>query len=118
VTAPQPGFTFDGYLLTLRADTDGKAAVALVNRTLRGGLGFYLRYDARALPTYLAWRMMREGLYAIGLEPATNPFGSPEELIAQGYPVVLRPGETRTYELEFGVLAGEQALARFVESLP
>ena len=118
VTAPQPGFTFDGYLVKLKAGADGRAAVALVNRRLRGGLGFYLRYDARMLPAYLAWRMMREGLYAIGLEPATNPFGNPEELIAQGYPIVLRPGETRTYELELGVLAGEEELAAFEESLP
>jgi Domain of unknown function (DUF4432) len=118
VTAPQPGFTFDGYVLTLRADPDGKAAVALVNRTLRGGLGFYLRYDARALPTYLAWRMMREGLYAIGLEPATNPFGNPAELIEQGYPLLLAPGETRTYELEFGILSGAAEIDAFAGALP
>jgi len=118
VTAPRPGFTFEGYVVKLKVDAEGRTAVALVNRRLRGGLGFYLRYDARMLPAYLAWRMMREGLYAIGLEPATNPFGTPEELISQGFPIVLRPGETRTYELEFGVLAGEQELARFEESLP
>jgi hypothetical protein len=118
VTAPEPGFTFGGYVVRLEADGDGRAAVALVNRRLRGGLGFYLRYDARSLPAYLAWRMMREGLYAIGLEPATNPFGNPEELIAQGYPLMLRPGETRRYELEFGVLDGAQAIDAFAESLP
>ena len=77
ITAPQPGFTFGGYVLSLKAGADGSVAVALVNPRLRGGIGVYLRYDARALPAYLAWRMMREGLYAIGLEPATNPFGNP-----------------------------------------
>src|SRR5438067_7413857 len=45
VTAPQPGFTFEGYVVSLKAGTDGRAGVALVNRGLRGGLGFYLRYD-------------------------------------------------------------------------
>jgi hypothetical protein len=118
VTPPQPGFTFDGYVVKVKANRDGWSAVALVNRRLRGGLGFYLRYDAHTLPAYLAWRMMREGLYAIGLEPATNPFGNPEELIAQGYPIVLRPGETRRYELEFGVLDGEDAIDAFAEMLP
>ena len=62
--------------------------------------------------------MMREGLYAVGLEPATNPFGNPDDLIAQGYPLMLRPGETRRYELELGVLAGEDAIGAFAESLP
>ena len=118
VTAPQPGFTFEGYVVSLKRASDGTVAVALANRRLRGGLGFYLRYDGNALPAYLAWRMMREGLYAVGLEPATNPFGNPSELAEQGYPVLLPPGESRTYELEFGILAGEAAIDAFAESLP
>jgi len=118
VTAPQRGFTFGGYVVALKRDGDGRSAVALVNRGLRGGLGFYLRYDARALPAYLAWRMMREGLYAVGLEPATNPFGNPAELIEQGYPLMLAPGASRTYELEFGILAGVDEIDAFAESLP
>jgi hypothetical protein len=118
VTAPQPGFTFEGYVVQLRRDENGRTGVALVNRALRGGLGFYLRYDANRLPAYLAWRMMREGLYAVGLEPATNPFGNPSELIEQGYPIMLAPGETRTYELEFGVLVGAEEIDAFAGSLP
>jgi Domain of unknown function (DUF4432) len=118
VTAPRPGFTFEGYVVSLRSGADGRTGVALVNRGLRGGLGFYLRYDPRPLPAYLAWRMMREGLYAIGLEPSTNPFGNPSELIEQGYPIMLEPGESRTYELEFGVLVGAEEIDAFAESLP
>lgn len=117
VTAPQPGFTFDGYVLSLRAGRDGKVGVALVNRGLRGGLGFYVRYESRRLPAYLAWRMMREGLYAIGLEPATNPFGNPRDLIEQGYPIMLGAGEQRRYELEFGVLAGADEIESFAASI-
>jgi len=117
VTAPQAGFTFGGYVVSLKTDAAGWSAVALVNRRLRGGLGFYLRYDARRLPAYLAWRMMREGLYAVGLEPATNPFGIPSELAEQGYPVMLAPGESRTYELEFGILVGSSEIDAFAESL-
>jgi hypothetical protein len=113
VTAPQPGFTFGGYVLSLKAGADGRTAVALVNPRLRDGLGVYLRYDTRALPAYLAWRMMREGLYAIGLEPATNPFGNPRELREQGYRLDLEPGEQRAYTLEFGILDGRDAIDRF-----
>jgi hypothetical protein len=105
----------------MRPDADGRVSVALVNRRLlpeRGGLGVYLRYDARALPVYVAWRMMREGLYAIGLEPSTTPFGATADLIEQGYPLVMQPGERRHYELEFGVLAGGDAIDAFAASLP
>lgn len=120
VTEPVAGFTHEGYIVPMRADSDGKVAVAVVNRRLRpelGGLGAYLRYDQRQLPVYVAWRMMREGLFAIGLEPATTPFGTTQELIEQSYPVMMSPGERRTYELEFGILAGD-AIAAFAASLP
>lgn len=111
VTEPVPGFTHEGFVVPMRPAADGTVAVAVVNRRLRpelGGLGVYLRYDAAALPVYVAWRMMREGLYAIGLEPSTHDFG--EE------PLRLRPGERRTYRLEFGVLAGGDAIDAFAAS--
>jgi hypothetical protein len=120
-TDPAPGFTHEGYVVSMRADGGGKVAAAVVNRRLRpevGGLGVYLRYDHRQFPVYIAWRMMREGLYAIGLEPATNPFGELEQLLADGYRVMLEPGESRTYETEFGILDGADAIDAFAESLP
>ena len=97
------------------------SGVAFVNRRLRpeiGGLGVYLRYDSTTLPTYIAWRMMREGLYALGMEPATNPFGNPRDLVEQGYPLILEPGSERRYELEFGILVGASAIDEFEFSLP
>jgi len=120
VSDPVEGFTHEGYIVPMRPDANGWVSVALVNRALRpelGGLGVYLRYDARALPVYVAWRMMREGLYAIGLEPATTPFGTTQDLIAQGYPLMMRPGESRSYELEFGILAGAEAIDGFAAGL-
>jgi uncharacterized protein DUF4432 len=118
VTDPVAGFTHEGYVVAMRAASDETVAVAVVNRRLRGGLGVFLRYDRRQLPTYIAWRMMREGLYALGMEPATNPFSNPTELSEQGYRVMLQPGEERTYELEFGVLVGSEAIDEFAASLP
>jgi hypothetical protein len=118
VTDPVEGFTHEGYIVPMRPDDDGRVAVAVVNHRLRGGLGVYLRYDAASLPTYVAWRMMREGLYAIGLEPATTPFGTTQELLAAGHQLMLAPGERRSYDLEFGILAGPEAIAAFAAGLP
>jgi hypothetical protein len=120
-TAPQVGFTFEGYNVAMRPGPDGTVAVAIVNRRLRselGGLGVFLSYNQQQLPDYIAWRMMREGLYAMGMEPATNPFGSVPELIGRGYRIMLEPGESRTYELEFGILIGKSAIDAFAASLP
>jgi Domain of unknown function (DUF4432) len=120
-TDPISGFTHEGYVVSMQADTAGKVAVAVVNRRLRpevGGLGVYLRYDQRQLPVHIAWRMMREGLYAIGIEPATNPFGDLDELLGDGYQLMLKPGESRTYETEFGILDGADAIDAFADALP
>ncbi|HTW98679.1 MAG TPA: DUF4432 family protein, partial [Acidimicrobiales bacterium] len=116
VTAPQPGFTHEGYVVRVAPDAANIVSVAIVNRKLRselGGLGVYLRYDSTTLPVYIAWRMMREGLYAVGMEPSTNPFGNPKDLAEKSFPVVLEPGEQRRYELEYGVLAGAEAIDAF-----
>jgi hypothetical protein len=120
-TDPVAGFTHEGYVVSMRPGADGKVAVAVVNRRLRpevGGLGVYLRYDPQQFPVYIAWRMMREGLYAIGLEPSTNPFGELAELLARGYPLMLEPGESRTYKTEFGILDGGDAIDMFAATLP
>jgi hypothetical protein len=120
VTAPQAGFTHEGYVVGMKADERGFVNVGIVNRHLRpelGGLGVYLRYNASTLPVYVAWRMMREGLYALGMEPATNPFGNPGDLMGQGFPVVMEPGEQRRYELEYGILASGDAIERFASTV-
>ncbi|MDB5506393.1 MAG: hypothetical protein JWR75_1031 [Devosia sp.] len=119
--APQQRFGVEAYGVKMKPDSDGMVAVAVVNRNLRperGGVGVFLRYNAKQLPHYIAWRQMAEGLYAVGLEPATNPFSTPEELKQQGYPVMLEPGEERRYELEFGVLDGKDAIDEFAAALP
>jgi hypothetical protein len=61
--------------------------------------------------------MLGEGLYAVGMEPATNGFKTVPELVEDGTPVLLGPGESRTYDLEFGVLAGGEAIDAFAASL-
>jgi hypothetical protein len=118
---PTSGFRAEGYDIPVRADREGWVGVGLVNRRfagLPGGIGAYLRYDQRTLPAYIEWRMMGEGLYAVGMEPSTNPFTPIPELVEAGYPVILQPGERREYRLEFGVLPGGEAIDCFATSLP
>jgi Domain of unknown function (DUF4432) len=119
-SGPEPGFFAEGYEIPMAAGADGWVSTAIVNRGftgLEGGLGVSLRYNAATLPTYLEWRMMGEGLYAVGMEPATNGFQTIPELVEAGYPIMLEPGEERVYELEFGVLAGGVEIDAFAESL-
>ena len=120
-SAPEKEFFAEGYEIPMAKGPDGWSAAAVVNRGFKGldgGLGVYLRYDPKTLPVYLEWRMMGESLYAVGMEPASNVFGTVPELIEAGYPIMLEPGEERVYEVEFGVLAGGEAIDAFAASLP
>jgi hypothetical protein len=120
-SAPEREFFAEAYEIPRTVGADGRAATAVVNRGFKaidGGLGVYINYDPSTLPTYLEWRMMGEGLYAVGMEPSTNGFKTIPELLEAGYPVMMEPGEERTYQLEFGVLAGGEAIDAFAASLP
>jgi hypothetical protein len=120
-TGPEERFFAEGYELPMAVGADGWAAAAVVNRGFKGldgGLGVSLRYNTGTLPVYLEWRMMGEGLYAVGMEPSTNGFQTIPELIEAGYPIMMEPGEERVYELAVGVLAGGAEIDAFAASLP
>jgi hypothetical protein len=120
-SGPEQGFFAEGYEIPMATGDDGWVSAAVVNRGFRGldgGLGVFLRYDPETLPVYLEWRMMGEGLYAVGMEPSTNGFKTVPELVEAGYPIMLAPGEERTYRLEFGVLAGGAEIDAFAAALP
>ena len=69
--------------------------MAVVTGTGADRMAVFLRTRRAQLPCYVLWRMMREGLYAFGLEPCNSPFGTTDELLAQGWPLMLEPGERR-----------------------
>jgi hypothetical protein len=120
-SAPEQNFVAEGFVVPMETGTDGWVSAAVVNRGFKGidgGLGVSLRYDPTTLPVYLEWRMMGEGLYAVGMEPSTNGFGTVAEMIEAGYPIMMEPGEERVYQLEFGVLAGGEEIDAFAASLP
>ena len=68
ITAPVPGFREQVYYHTLPADSQGLAAIRLVNRRL--GLAFNVTYRVAELPYLIQWKMMGQGEYVVGLEPA------------------------------------------------
>src|SRR4029077_4550761 len=120
-SGPEKEFFAEGYEIPMAKGPDGLSAAAVVNRGFNGidgGLGVYLRYDPKTLPVYLEWRMMGESLYAVGMEPASNGFGTVQGLIEAGNPIMLEPGEERRYDIEFGVLPGCEASDAFAAALP
>ena len=68
LTAPVPGFAEQVYYHALSPDAAGMASMRLVNPRL--GLAFNVSYRVRELPYLIQWKMMGQGEYVVGLEPA------------------------------------------------
>jgi len=102
--APTPGVEEACYRHTMAAEADGTVVVALVNRKLGDGFGYYIEYNRRQLPHFTEWKMMGEGMYVVGTEPCTMPLMSRADLRAKGKLAHLAPGESRDIVFEIGVV--------------
>lgn len=107
---PEPGFKEQVFIIAPRADAGGWHEVTVWNPTLDGGLGLRLRWDGATLPALFLWRMLGQGAYVLGVEPANCPYirGRQEARAAGGLPL-LEPGEERRYHLRFEVVTGVPA---------
>jgi hypothetical protein len=88
------------------AEEDGSVPVAVVNRAL--GIGAYELFNTNQLPFHFVWRMLGEGSYVVGIEPSTNRTSGRLDARERGELIILQPGESRTYDLELGVLLGNE----------
>ena len=61
---------------------------------------------------------MKKHAYLIGIEPANCRINTNRKLREQGLLPIIEPGETRTYEIEFGVLSGTGDIEAFEALLP
>jgi hypothetical protein len=104
-SVPVPGFQEQVFYHDLQPDVSGRVEVRLENPAFnRGrGLGVALRYAKADYPIFVEWKMMGEGLYVVGLEPANcHVSGRCQERANDTLPV-LAPQEVRTYKLEVDV---------------
>jgi hypothetical protein len=83
---------------------------------LDDGVGVYVRYRQQTLPQFVQWRMFGGGTYVLGLEPANCRVGGRAMERAAGRLQTLQPGESRSYRLEIGVLAGRANIAQYTRS--
>lgn len=113
LTAPTEAFQEACFYYDVIAENDGTVPVAVVNHRL--GLGVYQRFSQQALTSFMVWRMMGEGTYAVALEPGTNPAMSRAKARDEGRIIELAPGERRTYQLEIGALQDAAAIDRFAD---
>ena len=114
---PSAGYREQVFYHDLVADSNGEVRVALLNRTLDGGLGVYLKYHQQTLPYLVQWKQMGFGTYVLGLEPANCHVEGRVSERASGRLQHLQPGESRDYRLEIGVLDGAAEIDAFVKKV-
>jgi hypothetical protein len=111
-SGPVAGYQEQVFYHDCMADQDGFSTALLANEHLE--LGFFVRYRQNELPHFAEWKMMGEGTYVMGMEPANCSVGGRGAERASGSLQHLSGGEQREFLLHLGVLEGEDELRDFI----
>jgi hypothetical protein len=110
---PTAGYAEKVYYHEMACDAEGKVWAAVVNRDLN--FGAYVKYAKAQLPRFTEWKMLGEGTYVVGMEPANCQVEGRDKERARGTLQFLQPGERREYGLEIGALTSAEEIAALDE---
>jgi hypothetical protein len=78
----------------MKEDSSGQVSCALMNENLAGdGFGFYIKYRKEQPPQFIEWKMVGEGTYVMGMEPANCLVEGRDKERERGTLRFLEPGE-------------------------
>jgi hypothetical protein len=104
--SPTPGYSEQVFIHKPVAAENGLTTVELRNPQL--GLGLRWKYKTAELPYLMEWKMMGEGAYVVGIEPANcNGLGGRATTREAGQLPMLAPGESRSYNISVEVVSKE-----------
>jgi hypothetical protein len=112
---PQTGFVEQVYVHDLEADDERRLAAAVVNERLQ--FGMQLEWSKAEFPHFFEWLHLREGAYAVALEPSTHPIGGPPSASLENTRIWLSAGESRSYHTDFRVLDGASDVTSAMEAI-
>ena len=117
--APISGFKERCYFHDMAADADGWVQAALINKNMPAGeqFGFYVKYNKNELPRFTQWKMTGTQEYVVGMEPSNCLVDGRAKERERGTLQFLKPGATREYHLEVGVLTDADEVADFEETV-
>ena len=101
---PTPGYSEQVFYHDLPADAEGWANIKLVNPTHK--LSVEVRYQKTTLPNLVEWKMMGQGAFVLGLEPANCLVEGRSRERARGTLQFLAPGEHRDFRVEIVISEG------------
>jgi hypothetical protein len=106
--SPTPGFAvqvFEHHIPDGEPDTV-TAGVLNEAHTASGGIGVVVDFDRSRLPRLWQWRMLGEGLYVTGIEPANCGLLGRVDERDHGTVTTLAPGERREYGITIRAAVG------------
>jgi hypothetical protein len=106
---PAPRFFQQVFDHDAVADEAGRVPAALINDRL--ALGVVVDYRAAEFPCLQQWQALGDGIYALGIEPASTRWGARHHASERDEIVWLEHGETRDYDTVVAVADGHEALA-------
>jgi hypothetical protein len=112
--APQAGFSEQVFYHDLKGTADGTTRVALVRPDRQ--LGIALQFNKKELPRFIEWKMMGQGTYVVGLEPANCYVAGRAAEREAGTLEMLKPGEEKSVSLRVSVLSGVAEVAKFEQA--
>jgi Domain of unknown function (DUF4432) len=99
---PVSGYREQVFFHDLQPDADGMVTVKLVNPAFDQGrgVGVAFHYRREEYPILVQWKMMGNGLYVVGIEPANCHVSGRTRERELGTLQILAPQEVRTYNIE------------------
>ncbi|MCX6132236.1 MAG: aldose 1-epimerase family protein [Ignavibacteriales bacterium] len=113
IPGPIQGYKEQVFYHDLIPDWSGFATALLANRRLH--LGLYVEYRQKELPKFTQWKMVGEGEYVLGMEPANCLVQGRAKERERGTLKVLDPGEQREFLVRIGIVDGDAALDQFIQ---
>ncbi len=102
--SPTPGYQEQVFIHRPVAAENGLTSVELRNPQM--GFGLRWTYKTADLPYLMEWKMMGEGAYVVGVEPANcNGLGGRASTRELGQLPLLAPGESRGYYIDVEVIS-------------
>lgn len=103
------------YCHTNTPDKDGYGYAAVINDEL--SLGCYVKYKMDTLPLLMQWKNFCTNDFALGLEPSNSYILGRSEERKHGTLPILKPHETKVYEVTIGILDGVDEISNFEKIL-
>ena len=101
---PSPGYREQVFIHRPRVGQDGTTTIELNNPQM--GIGVRWKYDTASLPYLMEWKMMGEGAYVVGIEPANcDGLGGRASTREMGRLFIIEPGESCHYSIGLEIIS-------------